>query len=291
MLGAPVAGNVGRGALRARRRGRAGDAGSSARCRASSSRTWTTFRPRVAVLLNLEPDHLDRHGSFEAYRDAKLRDVREPARGRHRRRPARVRRRSGTRGASSSPPTTRCPPSRCIPGAHNRENAAAATAAARAAGHRRTRDRGGAADVPGRRRTGSSPSARSTACATSTTRRRRTSPRRAAAIAAYDAPLHADPRRLAQGRGLRAARRGARRRTCARVYLIGETADELTPRSTSPASERGGDLATRRALRPRATPRPATSFCSRRPARATTSSTNFEERGERVPPARRGSAG
>ena len=27
----------------------------------------------VAVLLNLEPDHLDRHGSFAAYRDAKLR--------------------------------------------------------------------------------------------------------------------------------------------------------------------------------------------------------------------------
>src|SRR5439155_15852323 len=27
----------------------------------------------IAVLLNLEPDHLDRHGSFEAYRDAKLR--------------------------------------------------------------------------------------------------------------------------------------------------------------------------------------------------------------------------
>jgi UDP-N-acetylmuramoylalanine--D-glutamate ligase len=27
----------------------------------------------VAVLLNLEPDHLDRHHSFEAYRDAKLR--------------------------------------------------------------------------------------------------------------------------------------------------------------------------------------------------------------------------
>ncbi|MDX6399143.1 MAG: UDP-N-acetylmuramoylalanine--D-glutamate ligase, partial [Gaiellaceae bacterium] len=32
-----------------------------------------TFRPHVAVLLNLEPDHLDRHGSFEAYRAAKLR--------------------------------------------------------------------------------------------------------------------------------------------------------------------------------------------------------------------------
>ena len=31
------------------------------------------FAPDVAVLLNLAPDHLDRHGSFGAYRDAKLR--------------------------------------------------------------------------------------------------------------------------------------------------------------------------------------------------------------------------
>ena len=31
------------------------------------------FRPRVAVLLNLSPDHLDRHGSLERYRQAKLR--------------------------------------------------------------------------------------------------------------------------------------------------------------------------------------------------------------------------
>ena len=32
-----------------------------------------TLQPRIAVLLNLEPDHLDRHGVFDAYRDAKLR--------------------------------------------------------------------------------------------------------------------------------------------------------------------------------------------------------------------------
>jgi UDP-N-acetylmuramoylalanine--D-glutamate ligase len=32
-----------------------------------------TFHPRGAVLLNLTPDHLDRHGSMEAYRAAKLR--------------------------------------------------------------------------------------------------------------------------------------------------------------------------------------------------------------------------
>jgi UDP-N-acetylmuramoylalanine--D-glutamate ligase len=31
------------------------------------------FAPEAAVLLNLSPDHLDRHGTFEAYRDAKLR--------------------------------------------------------------------------------------------------------------------------------------------------------------------------------------------------------------------------
>ena len=31
------------------------------------------MRPDIAVLLNLTPDHLDRHGSFEAYGRAKAR--------------------------------------------------------------------------------------------------------------------------------------------------------------------------------------------------------------------------
>ena len=44
-------------------------------CEASSFQLEDTvaFAPECAVLLNLEPDHIDRHGTFEAYRDAKLR--------------------------------------------------------------------------------------------------------------------------------------------------------------------------------------------------------------------------
>lgn len=35
--------------------------------------TIETFRPRIAVILNITPDHLDRHRTFEAYTDAKAR--------------------------------------------------------------------------------------------------------------------------------------------------------------------------------------------------------------------------
>jgi UDP-N-acetylmuramoylalanine--D-glutamate ligase len=80
----------------------------------------------VAVLLNLEPDHLDRHGTFDAYRDAKLR-IFERARARV------VPRGFGIDGIEFSA-DDQLPAEPLIPGRHNRENAAAATAAARAAG-------------------------------------------------------------------------------------------------------------------------------------------------------------
>ena len=91
-----------------------------------------TLRPRVAVLLNLEPDHLDRHGTFEWYADAKLRifeaqtedDTAVVPRG-FGEVPGAARR---VEFRSDDP----LPAEPLIPGPHNRENAAAATAAARA---------------------------------------------------------------------------------------------------------------------------------------------------------------
>jgi UDP-N-acetylmuramoylalanine--D-glutamate ligase len=80
----------------------------------------------IAVLINLEPDHLDRHGTFEAYRDAKLR-IFERARVKI------VPRGLGIDGVEFGA-TDLLPAEPLIPGRHNRENAAAAAAAARAAG-------------------------------------------------------------------------------------------------------------------------------------------------------------
>ena len=42
------------------------------------------FRPRVAVLLNLLPDHLDRHGTMATYAEAKARVFAEPGARGHR---------------------------------------------------------------------------------------------------------------------------------------------------------------------------------------------------------------
>jgi UDP-N-acetylmuramoylalanine--D-glutamate ligase len=93
-----------------------------------------SLRPRIAVLLNLEPDHLDRYGTFEWYADAKLRLFELQTEDDTAVLP---------RGFGPVPGGARrvefavddeLPAEPAIPGAHNRENAAAATAAARAAG-------------------------------------------------------------------------------------------------------------------------------------------------------------
>ncbi len=128
ILGVPTAGNVGRPLS-------ATDADLVV-CELSSFQLEDidTLRCRVAVLLNLEPDHLDRHGTAEAYRDAKLRIFENQTEDDTAVVP---------RGFPPVPGLGRrvefhaddsLPAEPLIPGAHNRENAAAATAAARALG-------------------------------------------------------------------------------------------------------------------------------------------------------------
>ncbi len=92
------------------------------------------LRPRVAVLLNVSPDHLDRHSDLDSYRAAKLRIFENQG-------PEDVA--VVPRGFPPVPGDGRriefggddpLPAEPRIPGGHNRENAAAAAAAARAAG-------------------------------------------------------------------------------------------------------------------------------------------------------------
>jgi UDP-N-acetylmuramoylalanine--D-glutamate ligase len=133
MLGAPVAGNVGRALCEL---DGTVAAGTRVVCEVSSFQLEDIheFRPRAAVLLNLEPDHLDRHGTMDAYRRAKLRvfenqaadDVAVVPRG-FGPVPGKARRLEFAF-------TDALPAEPLIPGDHNRENAAAATAVGRALG-------------------------------------------------------------------------------------------------------------------------------------------------------------
>ena len=173
----------------------------------------------IAVLLNLEPDHLDRHASVEAYRDAKLRIF-------ERARTAIVPRGLGLAGIEFSREDP-LPAEPRIPGAHNRENAAAATAAARAAGvaddaiARALRDFPGVehrlelvAELRGVRYVNDSK-------ATNTAAARR-------ALEAYDAPLHVILGGSLKGEDFGPLAETVRDTGCVRaVYLIGEAADEI----------------------------------------------------------------
>ncbi|HLM36364.1 MAG TPA: UDP-N-acetylmuramoyl-L-alanine--D-glutamate ligase [Gaiellaceae bacterium] len=125
MLDAPVVGNVGRALTELD--GQV-EPGALVVCELSSFQLEDVHQLacEVALLLNIEPDHLDRYETFEGYRDAKLR-IFERARTKIVPRGLGL---DGTEFAADDP----LPAEPRIPGAHNRENAAAATAAARALG-------------------------------------------------------------------------------------------------------------------------------------------------------------
>ena len=125
MLGAPTAGNVGRALTSLD--GEV-EPGTLVVCELSSFQLEDVHELtcQVAVLLNLEPDHLDRYAGFDEYRAAKLR-IFERARAKV------VPKGSGLEGIEFSADDD-LPAEPLIRGAHNRENAAAATAAAHALG-------------------------------------------------------------------------------------------------------------------------------------------------------------
>jgi UDP-N-acetylmuramoylalanine--D-glutamate ligase len=91
------------------------------------------LRPRIAILLNLTPDHLDRHESLEAYRAAKLRIFENQTEADLAIVPREFGAIPGGAERLEFSADDRLPAEPLIPGEHNRENAAAATAAARAA--------------------------------------------------------------------------------------------------------------------------------------------------------------
>jgi UDP-N-acetylmuramoylalanine--D-glutamate ligase len=93
-----------------------------------------TLEPKIGVLLNLEPDHLDRHGSFEAYSDTKLRMFERQTAEDIAVLPRDFGQVPGGARRVEFHADDALPDEPRIPGRHNRENAAAATAAARAAG-------------------------------------------------------------------------------------------------------------------------------------------------------------
>jgi UDP-N-acetylmuramoylalanine--D-glutamate ligase len=237
MLGAPVAGNVGRALTEL-----GGDDGGWIVCELSSFQLEDIheFRPRIAVLLNLEPDHLDRHGSFEAYRDAKLRvfenqepdDVaivphgftEVPGRGRR------------VEFSADDP----LPADPRIPGAHNRENAAAATAAARAAGIDDDRIADALRSFPGVphrledvAEIGGVQFVNDSKATNAAAARR--------AIASYEAPLHVILGGLGKNESYEELAADLRARR-ARAYLIGAAAAELAKAIDD--HELSGDLAT-----------------------------------------------
>jgi UDP-N-acetylmuramoylalanine--D-glutamate ligase len=242
MLGAPVAGNVGRALSELDGEVAAGE---WIVCEVSSFQLEDVveFHPRVAVLLNLEPDHLDRHGTFEAYRAAKLRVFENQAAEDTAVLP---------RGFGAVPGSARrlefdvrdpLPAEPLIPGDHNRENAVAATAAARAAGASEDSIARALLTFPGvphrlelvGERNGVRYVNDSKATNTAAALR---------AVASFDAPLLPILGGSRKGESFEILARALSGRV-RRSFLIGETADELgnALEGAGVAYERSGDLA------------------------------------------------
>ena len=256
------------------------------------------------MLLNLAEDHLDRHGTFEAYRAAKLRGVRAPAREARRGRAARARRRrrsaaAARRGHASAPgrrraratatgelwwrgePLMAAAEIRPARRAQPRERDGGGGGLPRARRRRRTRCAPALRDLRRRRRTGSRRSRRVDGVLYVNDSKATNVASAVVGIDSFPGGVHA----ILGGRGKGGdyaplGRRGGR----ARARRVPDRRDGAP--SCARRSRRAGvplhdcgDLE-RAVAAARAAARPATSCCSRRPARPTTSTARFEERGD-----------
>ena len=184
------------------------------------------FHAPIGVLLNVSPDHLDRHGTLEAYRDAKLRLFENQRGDDHAVLP---------RGFPPVPGAARriefaaddpLPAEPRIRGVHNRENAAAAARAARAAG---IADGAIAealrtfAGVPHRLE-----EVGLVRGVTFVNDSKATNPEAAErALSVYDAPLRLIFGGSRKGTSFASLARAARERAVERAYVIGEAGDEI----------------------------------------------------------------
>ena len=203
------------------------------------------FRPRVGVLLNLTPDHLDRHGTVERYRDAKLRIFENQLADDTAVLPREFPEVKGAARRAEFDADDELPAEPLIRGAHNRENAAAAAVAARAVGlpdeaigeafrtfpgvpHRLelVRELNGVSFVNDSKATNPEAAGR--------------------ALASYPPGLRVILGGSLKGTPFGPLARLARERGVAKAYLVGEAADELADALTDEEVPlaRSGDLAT-----------------------------------------------
>jgi UDP-N-acetylmuramoylalanine--D-glutamate ligase len=239
MLGSPVAGNVGRALSELD-----GEVEPEQLivCELSSFQLEDVheFRPRIAVLLNLEPDHLDRHGSFEAYRDAKLRIFENQTEVDTAVVPRDLDHKIAARRIEFAPDDP-LPAEPSLRGAHNRENAAAATAAARAAGAGEEQIARGLREFRGVPHRLELVAERGGVCYVNDSKATNVAAALRALAAYEDEPVRLILGGSRKGEDFAPLAAGLGPNVGA-VYVIGETADELA--RAIPDTIRAGDLAT-----------------------------------------------
>ena len=184
------------------------------------------LRPHVAVLLNLTPDHLDRHGSLAGYRAAKLRIFENQGAGDTAVVPRGFGAVPGQGDRVEFGAEDALPAEPLIPGAHNRENAAAAAAAARVLGIGDEAIAGALRSFPGVRHR--LEPVREVAGVRFVNDSKATNPESAErALAAFPPGLRVILGGSRKGTPFASLARTAREHGVARAYLIGETASDL----------------------------------------------------------------